>query len=279
MSRLRRYVSVTTALIALLLLGYVVAVAARTLPGGPGEEPLWEFDGALDIDLGSLVGWSVFILAILGAVLLVFGVKEAKPRREERSRNYLGLILGVIVFFLILRFARPVADNLLGNASPSDAADPAGDGAGAGGGASIWLFSLLIAAVFAAALTRVGMTIRESNASFDRPLPDEVGPTESVHPVAPARSIKLGSDPRSRVLQSYHRFEEAAASKGIARRGNETAGRHAGRVESEAGIAHERLAELMRRYASSRFGSRDVDEVDADIAERASDELRRELEQ
>ncbi len=275
MSRRQRYVSVFLALVALLALGYVVAVASQSRPGGVGEESLFEIDRRFNIDLGGLFAWLIFILAIVGAALLVFGIKEMKPKPREKKRNYLGLVLAVIVFLLIFQFFQPVAENLLDAAGGGESADP-GSGQGASTpGPVAWLFSLLVAAVVAAALTRVGMTVRES--IYDGP-EDPAPPRGAVPaPKASPTVLPLASDPKSRVLSAYHRFERAAAERGHERRSNETANRHSRRVATELGLTGGDLIDLMSSFSRTRFGFGPVTDADAENAEAASDRLRREM--
>lgn len=278
MSRQRRYVSVALGLVTLLMLGFVVAVASRSRPGGPGDDPVFELDTRFSLDLGQLFAWILVILAVLGAILLVFAIKEVRPRRVERRRNYLGVILAVIVFFLIFRLFQPLAETLVGEQAPPDAADAPGDVGTSGGGPAVWLFSLLVAAVVAAALTRVGMAVRQADTSFDapEPTPSQAGamPRADSH----SRVLELGVDPRSRILRAYQRFEDGAAAHGLARRATETANRHARRVAEEVGLSQRSTDDLMVRYSRTRFGFSHPTDDDAASAELLSAALCLEME-
>ena len=278
MSRQRRYVSVGLGLVTLLTLGFVVAVASRSRPGGPEDDPVFELDTRFDINLGQFFAWILVILAILGAILLVFAIKEVRPRRVERRRNYLGVILVVIVFFLIYRLFQPLAETLVGEQGSPDAAEAPGEVGTSGGGPAVWLFSLLVAAVVAAALTRVGMAVRQADTSFEA-----LEPTQSWASAAPradphSRVLELGVDPRSRILGAYQRFEDRAAEHGLARRATETANRHARRVARELGLNDRSTDDLMVRYSRTRFGFRTPTDDDAATAESLSSALCLEME-
>lgn len=260
---------------SLLSLGFVVAVAARSRPGGIEDDALFDFDGRLDIDLAGLAAWVIFVLAIFGAVLLAVGLKEMKPRREPRRRSYLRVILGLAVFFVLLRTVQPIAGDLLEAAESSGAGDPAGDpGPGSSGASIAWIFSLLVAAVVAAALTRVGLSIREVAYDDAEPAPTPPAP---ARPAPQTSSLPLDRDPRSRVLAAYNRFEESASHLDLARRHNETAGRHARRVRDAAGLDAPSLTKLMGLFSRARFGQASVEEDDAIEAEGLSTRLAGEM--
>lgn len=277
MSRQRRYVSVVLGLVTLLSLGFVVAVAARTRPGGFRDDPLFELD-TINIEVGQLIGWTLVVLAVLGAILLVFAIKEVRPRRQERKRSYVGVILGVLVFLLILRFLQPVAENFVADSGGTGQADTSGEAATTGGSAAAWLFSLLVAAVIAAALTRVGLAVRLAEAPFEDQSPEPPGPRPLPdHSTGPA-VLALGTDPRSRVLNAYGRFERTAADRGVARRATETAQRHARRTTAELGVDTPSVGRLMDRYSRTRFGYGPVSDGDAEEAEAMSERLCQEME-
>lgn len=278
MSRQRRYVSVVLGLVTLLSLGFVVAVAARSRPGGLRDDPLFELNSKFDINLGQIIGWILVVLAVLGAIILVFAIKEVRPRRQERKRNYLGVVLGVLVFLLIVRFLQPMAENFVAEAGNAGEAGEAGDPPTSGDGAAAWLFTLLVAAVIAAALTRVGLAVRAAESPFEDP------PTEPATPRRPPRSklspatLDLGTDPRSRVLNAYRRFEQSAAYRGVERKATETAQRHAHRATGQLDLDHASVDNLMARYSRTRFGYGPVSEADADEAEATSGNLCRKME-
>jgi hypothetical protein len=277
-SRQRRYVSVGLGLVTLLTLGFVVAVASQSRPGGPGDDPVFELDGRPDINIGQLFAWMLVVLAVLGAIILVFAIKEVRPRTVERRRNYLGVVLAVIVFLLIYRLFQPVAETLVVEPGSPDPADPTGEVGTSGGRTAVWLFSLLVAAVVAAALTRVGLAVRQADTSFDAPEP---APLQAKAAMGAARSrvLELGVDPRSRILRAYQRFEQGAADRGVARKATETANRHARRVAGVLGLNAERVADLMVFYSRTRFGFRPPTDSDANLAESRSSALCAEMEE
>lgn len=278
MSRQRRYVSVVLGLVTLLSLGFVVAVASRSRPGGFQDDPLFELDTNFDINLGQLFGWTLIVLAVLGAMILVLAIKEVRPRRVERKRSYAGVVLGVLVFLLILRFLQPVAEGFFADAGEAGAVGATGAPATTGGVAPAWLFSLLVAAVIAAALTRVGLAVRLANSPFDDPPPESTSPRPSSDTKLSPALLDLGNDPRARVLNAYGRFEQSAAERGVVRRPTETAQRHARRVTTEFDLDRASVSKLMARYSRTRFGHGPVSVGDAEEAEAASGRLCHEME-
>ena len=277
MSQTRRFVSMVLGAISLLLLGFIVAVAARSRPGATGDDSLVSLDLDLDLDLGRLVGWVVFILAMLGAILFAFGVKQAKPHPDQRMRSILGVVLAVAVFYLVFRYFRPLADGLLGPIESGSAEAGDGGGEAATGSTSAWIFSLLVAAIVAAALTRVGLTVRDAEGDFFEPEIEPPSTVESMSAPIHPRALPLASDPRSRVLNAYYRFEESAGVQGVPRRATETAGRHARRAAKELGLAADRVNALMGRYSRTRFGQSGVTPEDAETAELISRQLTQEM--
>ncbi|MGF1618664.1 MAG: DUF4129 domain-containing protein [Acidimicrobiia bacterium] len=278
MSRQRRYVSVVLGLVTLLSLGFVVAVAARSRPGGFRDDPLFELDTNFDINLGQLIGWILIVLSVLGAIILVFAIKEVRPRRQERKRSYAGVILGVLVFLLILRFFQPVAESFVAEPAAAGEVGTTGDPATTGGGAAAWLFSLLVAAVIAAALTRVGLAIRVADSPFAEPPPEPASPRPPADRGISPALIDLGTEPRARVLDAYLRFEQCAGGRGVVRRATETAQRHARRVTTEFDLDRASVSKLMARYSRTRFGHGPVSVGDAEEAEAASGRLCHEME-
>jgi hypothetical protein len=262
---------------ALILLGFVVSVAARSRPGGPGDEALLDVEIDLGFDLTRILAWVILILAMLGAVALVLGVKEAKPREDKRKRNLWAIVLGLLVFFVALRYLRPLAEGLFEPADAAEAADSAiEDPTAQAAGSSAWLFSILIAAVFVAALTRVGLTVRSTDGSFDTPPPEESLPSFARWGDRPI-TLALGNDPRSRVLVAYSEFENATAVRGVGRRLAETARHHARRVIKELHINSNDVSALVSTFALTRFGGVDITTTDAESAELLSAKLRQEL--
>jgi hypothetical protein len=272
----RRFVSMVLGATSVVLAGFVVAVAARSRPGGPGEESLLETDIRFDIDLGRLFAWVIFVMAMIGAVFVVMGLKGTKKREDRRKRSLFGAVLGVLVFLLILRAVQPLADTMLNanevtNAAEGESGSPAGSS-----GSAAWLFSLLLAALVAAALTRVGLTVRDGSASFDQPLPEvPAGPSPESQPEPSA--FPVGTDPRSRVLAAYDSFERNAAVRDVPRGRNETAARHARRTATELGLAAPDVEGLTGRYSSSRFGQDEVSVADAETAEAISEKLGKDM--
>ena len=262
----------------LLSLGFVVAVASRSRPGGFRDDPLFELDTNFDINLGQLFGWTLIVLAVLGAMILVFAIKEVRPRRQDRKRSYAGVILGVLVFVLILRFLQPVAESFVADTVDGGEVGATGEPATNGGGAAAWLFSLLVAAVVAAALTRVGLAVRVADSPFEDPPPEPAGPRLYRDTKLSPALLDLGTDPRARVLNAYGQFEQTAADRGVVRRATETAQRHARRATTDLDLDHASVSQLMARYSRTRFGYGPVSVDDAEEAEATSGKLCREME-
>lgn len=266
MNAKRRYLSMALGTISLLILGFVVAVAARTRPGGNVDEPVLRLDTAFDFDWERLLWWTVFILAMVGAVLFAVGVKQSGRRKADEKRNYLGMFAVVVIFVILFRFFRPLTDTFFGAASDTNEVGEVGspDGRGSSGTAG-WLFSLLVAAVVTATLTRIGLATREGQPSFGLPQPvlDEVEEERSTH----IRFPELGDDPRSRVLRAYSTYERAVGERGVERKGTETAARHARRAADQLDLDRHDVNSLMGYYSSTRFGPAAVTLADAENAE------------
>lgn len=264
MSR-RRVLSVLTASAAVLALGYVVAVASRSLPGTAEGEPLIDFDFRPDLDLGPLIAWVLITLAVLGAFLFALGLREIRSRESARRRSLLGVVIGLLLFVAIARWLRPAAEALLGEgaAAGDSATEVLGDEPRTGAGG--WLFSILLAAVLAAALTRIGLSIKTAPATF--------GPVEEARVAVPwdagqaPLTRELGDDPRSRVIAAYEQFERGLAALGRPRRDSETTARHAWRASSELDLAPDDVGELVRHHSVARYGVAPPTESDAVSAE------------
>ena len=273
MSRRRRLLSMVTASLAVLGLGFVVVVAARSLPGTTGDEPLLDFDFRVDVDLSPVFAWILLTLAVLGAVLLVLGLRERQPRDMGTRRNILGTLIGLILFVIIARWLRPAAEALLDEgAAVADSATEvmADDGVGTVGG---WLFSILLAAILAAALTRIGLSIRTVSSPFE---PDERSPAAATPlPIGHTSARRgLGDDPRSRILIAYEEFEDRLTMSGRPRDEAETTARHARRAAQELSLDADEVKGLVRYHARARYGSELLTESEARAAEVSSARLR-----
>lgn len=265
--------AITTACFAVLGLGFVVAVASGSLPGRARDNPLFEADLRLDFDLSQVFAWIILLLALAGAVLLALGVGRPRAREEGSRRSYVALLFGLIIFVLVYRWARPAAEALLGEAS--DTVEAVDEAPGAGGGATgAWLFSVILAAVIAAALTRIGLSLRSSELPFQA----EPDPVEGAPTPAPGRArastLALGGDPRSRVIGAYDDFEAGLAAVGEPRPIHETTRRHARRAGQSVGLDPGMIDTLVAKHLAARFDSAEPDEVDARVAEETSRRLR-----
>jgi hypothetical protein len=99
--------------VTVLLLGFVVAVAARSRPGTSTDDPLFAVNSRLDLDISRIFAWIIVAMAVVGVVIFALGLQRAKPRQDRRKRSYLGLILGVMGLFLVFRYVGPLAECVL----------------------------------------------------------------------------------------------------------------------------------------------------------------------
>jgi hypothetical protein len=274
MSPIRRYLSMAMGALSLLILGYIVAVAARSRPGTTTDDSLFEINSALDFDATRILAWIILAMATLGAVLFALGLTQRKPREDQKKRSLLGLIIGVVAFLLIVRYVQPLTQTFLEGSDPAEAAETLDQAPSDSSGSSGWLFSLLLAAVVAAALTRVGVSVRSAEAPFDT-LEDPAVQEASIHARSPESiPAQLGDDPRSRVLAAYSRFEEDANATGVVRKSTETAGQHARRSSRDLGLDPAAVEGLTTSYSRTRFGFGEITQDEASAAERLSAELR-----
>lgn len=273
MSRRSRIVSMLTASAAVLALGFVVAVASRSLPGGSGEEPVLDFEFRPDLDLGRVIAWILVVLAVLGAVLFALGLRQSDTRELGRRRSVLGIVIGLVLFVVIARWLRPAAEALLdeGAAVADSATEVLGDDrVGTAGG---WLFSILLAAILAAALTRIGLSVRAAPPAFSAEL-DEAAVASQTADTRPGRPRALGDDPRSRILAAYEDFEDHLAAVGRPRAESETTARHARRAGGDLGLDQEDVFRLVGHHSKARYGIAPPSESDAGAAESSVSRLR-----
>ncbi|MEX1126307.1 MAG: DUF4129 domain-containing protein [Acidimicrobiia bacterium] len=271
MKRSVRILSLTLRALAVLMLGFLVSIAAHSVPGRGAEEPMLDVVWRPGVDVTSVLTWLILIAAVIGAIIMAFSAREAPPPREHKRRGIMVLVLGVIVFALIARYMRSIAETLLpetaevlGEVGEQPIAESTGNGA--------WLLSLLVAAVIAAALTRVGLAIRtgappiQDLTDGDDPLSDSVVPVASP----PVRGV----DPRGRIFGAYGDFEQSVEGAGVPRAPSETAARHAGRARTALGLGGGDLSLLSGHHADARFGPDEPSVEDAMEAESASARLR-----
>ena len=273
MRRSGRILPITASALGVLVLGFVVAIAANSVPGRGADEPLLDVAWRPAFDVTTVLTWLVLIVAVMGVVIFALSVKEARPPREQKRRGVLlVVILGVIVFALIARYMRSMSDTLLPaapevvtGAGEEPIADTSGNGA--------WLLSLLVATVIAVALARVGLAIRSGAPPVLRQ-EEEADPSPTAVEAPPPLPLERGSDPKSRVLGAYDDFEQSVGEAGLPREPAETAARHAGRARSALNLADEDLSLLSARHADARFGPAEPSVDDADEAESAATRLR-----
>ncbi|HSK06176.1 MAG TPA: DUF4129 domain-containing protein [Acidimicrobiia bacterium] len=271
MSR-RRVVSMLTASAAVLALGYVVAVASRSLPGATEGAPLFDLDFRSDLDLGPLLAWALIALAVLGVVLFALALGQGQSRVSGRRRSLLGAVLGLLVLFAIVRWLWPAAETLFGEGAATG--EPATEvlGEERRGAAGGWLLGILLAAVLAAALTRIGLSIKTTPAVFGPVADERVTVLPAGTGTAPVPR-GLGDDPRSRVIAAYERFERELAALGRPRHESETTARHAWRASRELDLSPVDVGELVRHHALARYGAAPPTESDAAAAEGSAQRL------
>jgi len=275
MRRSGRTLAISVSALVVLGLGFVVSIAANSVPGRGAEEPILDVAWRPAVDVTTVLTWLILIAAVTGAVMMAVSAKGARSPREYKRHGVVVLILGVIVFALIARYMRSIADTFLPNASEvigevgeEPIADTGGNGA--------WLLSLLVATVIAVALTRVGLAIRSGAPPILHQAKNE-GPPPNVDPALAAPLPVRGSDPRGRILGAYGDFEQSVGEAGLPRGPAETASRHAGRVRAALGLFGEDLRVLSARHADARFGPDEPSADAAEEAESAATRLRKEI--
>ena len=267
MSTRRRMLAMFTASVAVLALGFVVSVAAAGLPGSGGEEPLLDIAFWADLDLSSVLSWILLGLAVVGAVLFAMGLGRRPTHQEGRRRGILGTVLGVILFVVIARFLRPAAEGLFGPGA--DAAETAAkalrdDGSGSLAG---WILSVLLAAVLAAALTRIGLSVTSVPSGMQLDQGATSGGPVSLQGPPPPIPVTLGDDPRSRVISAYEGLEDSLARAGQVRRQSETTASHAIRAAGELGLEVGPVRDVVGHHSRARYGVAPVSDADAGLVE------------
>ncbi|HEY6628452.1 MAG TPA: DUF4129 domain-containing protein [Acidimicrobiia bacterium] len=272
---MRRTASGVLSALAVLALGFVVALAANSVPGSAGDEPILDLAWQPGVEVESILTWLIVIAAVIGALIMVFAAKQGSPSQERKRNRLVVLVVGVLVFALIARFVRSIAGTLAPETSEvvGDVVEtPIGQVTGNG----MWMLSLLVAAVVAIALAKVGLSIRSG-------APPVVGasPVEAVAPVAVGSlpSTSYGDDPRGRVFTAYADFEMALDEVGVPRSPSETAMRHVGRATSALDLDAQVVAVLSGHHSDARFGPLEPTIDEAAEAESASERLRGELHQ
>lgn len=277
MSRGRRILSMVTASIAIVGLGFIVAVASSSRPG-QGDEPWIDVSFRADVDLTPVMGWIILIAAVVGAVLFALGFSPSGFQERRRGRNLFLFFVGVVIFVAVARWLRPFAESILVDGALGDGSEVAAEPGGESRGSSLgWVISVLLAAVMAAALTRIGLSIRSSPVPFPEPETESGGGSARVPVVAAPRVRALSDDPRSRILNAYGEFEDDLSVHGVARSPSETEGRHARRAMADLSLDRSDVATLSTRHADARYGLTEPTDEDAAEATAAKDRLAGEM--
>jgi hypothetical protein len=275
MTRSGRIISVGASALAVLALGFVVSIAATSVPGRGSEEPFIDVAWRPGIDVITVLTWLMIITAVIGALILVLSAREPRPPSEHKRRGILVLVLGLIVFALIARYMRSIADTLLPETSEViEAVDEEPVLESTGNWA--WPLSLTVAAVITAALVRVGLAIRRGSAPFH----DLAVSGDEIALVGVSQMVTSpihGASPRARIVNAYGDFEVSVADAGVPREPAETAARHAGRARTALRLNGGDLNLLSGRHADARFGPYEPSLEEAIQAESASVRLREDM--
>jgi hypothetical protein len=223
----------------------------------------------------TVLTWLVIIAAVIGALIMVFAAKQGSPPQQRKRRSLVVLVLGIVVFVVVARFMRSISDTLVPETSEI-IGDVVEQPITQNAGNSAWLLSLLVAAVVAIALTRVGLALRSG-----APPIEDAPPAAAPKPIVVSRAATRephGDSPRGRIFGAYGEFEQTLDGVGVPRSPSETAAHHAGRARSVLGLSDPDLGILSSRHADARFGPTEPTVEDAVEAESASARLRMDLE-
>jgi len=271
MKRTGRTLSVAGSALGVLALGFVVSMAAHSVPGRGAEEPLLDVTWHPGIAGTTVLTWLILVAAVMGAIIMALSAREPRPPRAHQRRGIVVLVLGLVVFALVARYMGSISDSLL--PETSEVLELVGEEPVArSNGSGAWLLSLLVGAVIAAAIIKVGLGLR----SGATPFRDSEGGGDDPTPIAvsPALSPRIrGVDPRGRILDAYWDFEQSVAGAGVPREPSETAARHARRARAALGLGTEDLRLLSGRHADARFGPGEPSFEEAIEAESASARL------
>jgi len=260
--------------LAVLALGFVVALAANSVPGRGADEPILDIAWQPGTEVITILTWLVVIAAVIGALIMFLSPRKGASSRIRKPGRLAVLVLGIMIFALVARFMRSIADTLVPATSEvvSDVVEqPISHSAGNGA----WLLSLMVAAVVAIALTKVGLAIRSG-----APPMEEATPPEALAPTAVGQILTTptyGDDPRGRIFGAYGVFERRLEEVGVPRAPSETAAHHAGRAKSTLGLNAPDVGVLSSRHADARFGPSEPTLEEAMDAESASARLRMDI--
>jgi hypothetical protein len=265
MSRQRRLVSMLTGSIALGGLGFVVAVAAQSRPDG-GDEPWLDLAFRSDVDLSPILAWIVLIAVVVWAVLFALGLGSRPVKQQPRRRKVLGTLVALLLVVVVIRWLRPDVDIAL--LEPAPVGDSVAEQTETANGSwSGWTLFVLLAAVFAAALTRIGLSIGSAPISIQEEVENTTPEEFVLTPMrAEPRRRALGDDPASQILNAYGSFEDAVSNQGAPRLDTETESRHARRARRMLGLKRADVDILLRLHADTRYGDASPSRVEADQA-------------
>ena len=78
---MRRTARGASGALAVLVLGFVVALAANSVPGRV-DEPILDVAWQPGIEMESILTWLIVIAAVIGALIMVFTAKQGPPARS-----------------------------------------------------------------------------------------------------------------------------------------------------------------------------------------------------
>lgn len=259
-----------TAALVVVGFGYLVAVAARSLPGQEEEPPMVDVGFTMPEGVQNSIVWLLMALTALGAALMLLGIKRGNPGKRPPVRALYTLAIWLVILLVMFRFAKPAIEEATEIASElgSDGGAPVEPTGSPTATAAAWIVSAVISAAIAAALIRLATIARVTDWTFDRSQPAGADVKRGTVQATPIVRMD-GHDPRARVINAYADFESDARTAGLGRIESETPRRHASRVESEVELSRQDLADLSSTFESARYAESEVTEQLADRAESA----------
>ena len=273
----RRVLNMVTAGLVVVGFGYLIAVAARSLPGQENEGRAVDIDFSMPAGAQNAIVWILMGAAGLGALLLLLAVRRGRPEGRMSLRSLYTAALWIVLVLIIFRYAQPMMEE--GGAALSELEDPAAIGDPARDPTltvASWIVSLVVAAAVAAALVRVAVVARTGDWRLEKTELEPITQLRTVSPAAPVARME-GDSPQARVINAYADFEDDSAAIGQGRVVSETARHHAARVEDELGLIHSDVDVLSSGFEAARYGEAGTDEAAADRVESAWSRLRERL--
>ncbi|HZD22208.1 MAG TPA: DUF4129 domain-containing protein [Acidimicrobiia bacterium] len=269
-----------TSALMLIGLGFVIAVAARSMPGDDEQDALGELSVSVPDWVGNVFLWGTLAVAGLFAIYILMAMRRGGSWAGFRRALFrmLTLILWAGGFYLIYAITRPpqegapvtpppplepneVVDTI--NVDPSVTAS--------------WVAGVLLTLILVAAVVRIVMAMR-SDSQEEEEVSLKLGSDATVEDeLAEPLTMVASTDPRARVINAYAEFEGFSKEKGLGRRVSETARHHTRRTGTDLGAQPDDLRELGNQYEKARFAETPVDADNAEIAEGAWQRIRKRI--